>query len=253
MKRFPGAVLVALFVFSVVPAGPAGADDKDPGAILDKAIQALGGQEKLTKAARASWKTKGTITFNDNDNEIQTHTTVDGLDHYRSEFEGEFNGNPAKGTTVLSGNKGWRKFGDNGGELDEDQLGNTKRTAYLQIIPVTLVALKGKDFKLEAAGEDKVGDKPAAGIKITGSDGKDFTLYFDKESGLPVKLTARVVGFQGGEFNLETTYGNYKEFDGIKKATKIESKRDGEKFQNLEVTEFKVLETVDPKTFTEPE
>ncbi len=45
----------------------------------------------------------------------------------------------------------------------------------------------------------------------------------------------------------------YKEFDGIKKATKTESKRDGEDFIKSEISEFKVLDKADPKTFAEPE
>ena len=88
---------------------------------------------------------------------------------------------------------------------------------------------------------------------MTGPDRKDFTLYFDKESGLPVKLVAKVVGFRGDEYTQETTYKDYKDFDGIKKATKVESKRDGEDFMKSEITEFKVLDKVDPKTFSEPE
>jgi hypothetical protein len=39
----------------------------------------------------------------------------------------------------------------------------------------------------------------------------------------------------------------------IKKATKIQSKHDGEKFLDQQVTEFKVLDKVDAKTFTEPD
>ncbi len=138
--------------------------------------------------------------------------------------------------------------------MDDDALANQKRNTYLRVLPVTLVPLKGKDFKLEAAGEEKVDGKPAVGIKVTGPDQKDFTLYFDKESGLPVKLVAKVVGFQGNEYTQETTYKDYKDFDGIKKATKVESKRDGEDFIKSEITEFKVLDKdkVDPKTFSEP-
>jgi hypothetical protein len=249
MKRFIGAVLATVLVSGW--GNSVRADDKDPNAILDKAIKALGGEEKLKQAETATWKGKGTITFNDNENEIRFQGTVQGLDHYRGELEGEFNGNPVHGVTVLSGDKGWRKFGDNSQELDENAVANTRRTVYLQVIPITLFPLK-KGFKLEAASEEKVGDKLAVGIKATGSDGKDFTLYFDKESGLPVRLVARVVGFQGNEYTQDTTYRDYKEFDGIKKATRIESKRDGEKFRNEEITEFKVLDKVDPKTFTEP-
>ena len=88
---------------------------------------------------------------------------------------------------------------------------------------------------------------------MTGPDGKDFTLYFDKESGLPVKLVAKVVGFRGDEYTQETTYRDYKDFDGIKKATKIEANATARSVPvNFEITEFKVLDKVDAKTFTEP-
>jgi hypothetical protein len=251
MKRFLLAALAITFVSAT--ANPVRADDTDPSAVLDKAIKATGGEEKLRKIDAIAWKSKLAITFNDNTNEFTGHTTLQGLDHYRSEFEGEFGGNPFKGVTVLNGDKGWRKFGDNKMELEGDALANEKRQVYLQAIPSLLVPLKGKGFKLESAGEEKVGDKPAAGIKVTGPDGKDFTLYFDKESGLPVKVVAKVVGFGGEEFTQTTIYKEYKDFDGIKKATKAESKRDGEDFIKSEVSEFKVLDKVDPKAFSEPE
>ncbi|MGA2699583.1 MAG: hypothetical protein ABSH35_00605 [Isosphaeraceae bacterium] len=37
----------------------------------------------------------------------------------------------------------------------------------------------------------------------------------------------------------------YKDFGGIRKATKLQLKRDGKKFQDMEVTEFKVLDKLD--------
>ncbi|HTU91036.1 MAG TPA: hypothetical protein VMF69_13235 [Gemmataceae bacterium] len=251
MKWFFGAVLAAMFVLGF-GSGARSADDKDAAAILDKAVKALGGQEKLSKVKAATWKSKGKITFNGNDNEFTATATVQGLDHYRSVFEGEFNGNQVKGVTVLAKDKGWRQFGDNKMELDENALANEKRSVYLQVAPMTLTPLKDKGFKVESAGEKKVGDKPAVGLKVTGPDGKDFTLFFDKDSGLPVQLVAKVVGFGGNEFTQETTFADYKEFGGIKKATKVVSLRDGEKFIESHITEFKVLDKVDPQTFEEP-
>jgi hypothetical protein len=137
-------------------------------------------------------------------------------------------------------------------DMDKDALANEKRNAYLQAAPVTLLPLKDKAFKIESAKEEKVDGKPADAIKVTGPDGKDFTLYFDKESGLPVKLVAKVAGFMGDEATQETTYSDYKEFGGIKKATKIQVKRGGEKFLEQQISDFKVLDKVDAKTFTEP-
>jgi hypothetical protein len=255
MKRFLGSLIVTLTLTLIVSyhGTPARADDPDPKATVDKGIKALGGEEKLGKVEAASWKSKGKITFNDNESDITGQTTVQGPTRLRAEFEGDFGGNTVKGVTVLNGDKGWRKFNDNSMELDKDALDNQKRTAYLQFIPMTLVALKGKDYKVEAGGEEKVGDKPAVGIKVTAvADGKDFKLYFDKESGLPVKLVAKVAGFNGDEFTQETTYGGYKDFSGIKKATKIDSKRDGQKFIESEITDFKVLDKVPADTFAEP-
>jgi hypothetical protein len=224
------------------------ADDKDAKAILDKAISALGGAEKLGKASAFSWKSKGTITFNENENEFTGQVTIKGLDQYRREFgNDQFNA-----VVVVDGSKGWRKFGENASELEGDGLANEKRAIYLNVIPITLVGLNGNGFKFQATDEEKVGDKPAAVLKVTGPDGKDFKLYFDKESGLPLKLVAKVLSFQGDEYSSETTFADYKDFDGIKKATKLEIKRDGNPFQTWTVTEFKVLDKVEADTFAEP-
>lgn len=225
----------------------------DAAAVVDKGIQALGGKEKLSQAKIVTWKAKGKINFGDNESEFTSQTTVQGLDRSRGEFEGEFNGNKFKGITVIAGDKGWRKFGEMNAELDADSLANEKRNLYLQVLPATLLPLTEKDYKLEATGDEKVGDASAAVVKVTGPDGKDFQLFFDKESGLPLKLVAKVQGFMGEEFTQETTFGGYKDFGGIKKATKIESKRDGQSFVKLEITELKVLEKIEDKTFAQPE
>ena len=137
--------------------------------------------------------------------------------------------------------------------MDEDGIANAKRTVYLEVVPsILLPLLKGKDFKIETAADEKVGDKPAVVLKVTGPDGKDFKLLLDKESGLPVKLEAKVVGFDGSEFLQETTYTGYKDFGGIKRATKVESKRDGEKYIVQEISEFKVLDKAPADSFDEP-
>jgi hypothetical protein len=243
-------------VFAAVLSGltfPLRADEQAAKAVVEKGIKALGGEEKLKSVEAVSWKSKGKLTFGENETEFTTHSTAQGLDHYRSEFNGEFNGNPVKAIAVINGDKGWRKFGEQPMELDGDALANEKRRVYLYLIPATLVPLTGKNFKLDTVADQKVGDKPAAGVKATGPDGKDFTIFFDKESGLPVKLVATVVGFDGQDYSEEQTYADYKDFDGVKKATKIEAKRDGERFMSSELIEFKVEQKVDPKTFAAPE
>jgi hypothetical protein len=110
MSRFIGTMLAAALVAGAT--SPLRADDKDVTAILDKAIKALGGEEKLAKSQTFTQTAKGTITIMDNDSEVTSNMWVQGLDHARQEFTGNFGGNMVKGVTVLAGDKGWRKFGD---------------------------------------------------------------------------------------------------------------------------------------------
>lgn len=251
MMRYISAVLAAALV--VGANAPAQTDgDKEATAILDRGIKALGGAEKFGKAPAYQLKAKGTIAAGGNEGTFTAQSTIQGLDNYRSEFEADIGGNQIRSTTVFAAAKGWQKFGDNGRELTGDMLATQKRNANLMVIPVTLVPLKGEGYKLAKAAEEKVGDKPAVGLKVTAPDGKDFTIHFDKESGLPVKLKAKVAGFMGEEVDQETTFDGYKDFGGVKKATKLVSKRDGEPFMKLEVTEFKLLDKVPADAFAEP-
>jgi len=220
--------------------------------VLDKAIKAMGGEEKLGKVKALQVKGKGTINIMDMESPFTSSVIAQGLDHSRQEFEGEFGGNKIKGFTILAGDKGWRSFAGMTMDLDAEALADAKRAQYLQLVPVLLVPLKGKGFKVESAADEKVGDKNAKALKITGPDSKTFMMYFDEESGLPVKMVAKVRGFMGDEFTQTTTYSDYKDFDGIKKSTKSEAKRDGQKLQDMQLLEFKVLDNVDPKTFAEP-
>ncbi|MDZ4779512.1 MAG: hypothetical protein SGJ19_04605 [Planctomycetia bacterium] len=242
--------LLAVMLASVLNS-PLRADDKAM-AILDKAIAAAGGAENLAKLKAASWKAEGTLNFGGNESEFTTSGTTAGPDKLRTEFEGNFGGNPFKAVTVIVGDKGWRNFAGMSSELDANDLANEKRNFYLSWTPVALLPLKYAAFQLESAGEEKVGDKTTDVLKITGPDKKDFKLYIDRESGLPVKQVANVIGFMGEEAEQETTYGEFKSFGDIKRSSLVEISRDGQRIIKQTVTEFKALDKVDEATFTEP-
>jgi len=250
MKRSHAALLLAAAVS--LAGTPIRADEAQVKQVLDKAIKALGGEEKLSKGEAVKWKSKGKITLGGNQNEFKSEAIVQGLDHYQSTFEGDFGGNQVKGHAVLNGEKGWRKFGDQSMDMDPDAVKNEKRNVYLMVVPATIVPLKSKSFKVESAPDESIKGKPAAVLKVTGPDGKDFTLYFDKESGLPVRLVAKVIGFDGEEFTQDSSYSDYKDFGGIKKASKTSVKRNGEDFLEAEVIDFKLLDKVPADTFAEP-
>ena len=238
------AQALAIAVAVLAPTcGAARADDPSARAILDKAIKALGGEEKLAKIQAFSWKSK--VTFGETGREMDAEVVYKGLDHMRRAY--------GVNVVVLAGDKGWRKIRDASRELSDEVIASEKRSVYLQVIPIILLPIKRNDFKYEAAGEGKVGDKPALALKITAPDGKDFTLFFDKETGLPVKEVARLDVPGGRETTAETTFSDYKDFGGIKKATRIEVKTIGfgSGFSQV-ITDFEVLDKVADSTFAEP-
>ncbi|WP_165233434.1 hypothetical protein [Aquisphaera insulae] len=249
MLRLSGTAFLAAGL--VLGASQARGDEAQVKQVLDKAIKALGGEEKLSKAHTIFVKGKGKLILEGNESDISTEATAEGYDHYCSKFEGDFGGNHVEGRSVLNDKKGWRKFGENVMDMDDDAVKNEKRTIYLMLVPTTILPLKSKEFKVESAPDETVDGKAAAALKVVGPDGKDFTISFDKESGLPVRVVAKVVGFQGEEFVQESLYKDYKDFGGIKKATKISVKRDGEEFVRQEIVDFKVMDKAPAGSFDE--
>jgi hypothetical protein len=250
MNRLTPVALACIVAAGLLPRAHAG--EKEAIAVIDKAIKAMGGEEKLSKIKAFTTKGNGTIVLEGQDIAFKYETTVKGSTQYHSTFEGEANGEKFRGATVLDGDKGWRRLNGDVQTIEGPELANEKRNAYLEIVPTLLLPLKGKEFKVDSAGEEKVGGKPASTVRVTGPDGKDFTIQFDNESGLPVKVSGKVVSWEGEEYTQDTLFEDYKEFDGIKVATKSQTRKNGERFIDTSGGDFKPLDQVSPETFAEP-
>jgi hypothetical protein len=243
MNRMISLMSVA-FLFSIVSAPARGQDDKAMQAVLDKAVKALGGEEKLRQTM--SWKLTG--------DQSEPVNTVQGIERYRSVSEFEEEGKKITTTDILNGAKGWNISGGGQFELMKEGLAQVRQRAYQEVIPILVYPLKGKGFTVKSAGEEKVDGKPAIGVRATFPDKSESVLFFDKETGLPLKHTYKVQGYNDKTINVEDTFSNYKEIDGIKKAMKMKSKESNGKDETFDsvITEFKVLKEVDPKTFADP-
>jgi hypothetical protein len=137
-------------------------------------------------------------------------------------------------------------------EMNEDQVAEAKEGMYAGWV-ATLAPLKSKDFRLAPLGEEKVGDRAAVGIKVSSKGHKDINLYFDTETGMLAKTQARVKDMMSGqEVDQETLPSDYKDVGGVKRAHKTVINRDGKKFVELEITEFKTVDTLDDSLFAKP-
>ena len=76
-------------------------------AILDKAIQALGGETNLSKFKAATWKGKGKFNVAGQDLEFTGEWFVQPPDQMKTLITNEFNGMVFKQVRVVNGDKGW--------------------------------------------------------------------------------------------------------------------------------------------------
>src|SRR5947209_9536517 len=136
---------------------------------------------------------------------------------------------------VLNGDKGWAQAAGQNSDVPPNYVPFLKDLFYALRMPQVVPQLTDGAFKLAPLGEVKVGDRPALGVTVTHKDRKDVGLYFDKETGLPVKAEVRLTDPDGKETTVEAVYADYKEFDGLKHPGKITIKVDDKEF-TLEVS-----------------
>jgi hypothetical protein len=151
-------------------------------------------------------------------------------------------------TFVVNGDKGWM----NDADMNADQIADFKSQCYSFWI-ATLVPLKDKAFTLTSLGEVKVGDQPALGVKVSHAGHPDISLYFDKKTGLLVKDVRRTKTEEGKEVDVESIGSAHKNMDGVMIATKVLVNRDGKKFVEGEILDYKASDKkLDDKIFAKP-
>src|SRR5262245_54945423 len=139
MRTSMGALVLGCGL--VVGLGAAHAGD-DARAVIDKAIKAMGGEEKLKKFQAVTWSEKGIYYGGGGEDAYTGKYAVQWPGQFRMEIEGVF-------TIVLDNDKGWVSFGGMTQALAGDKLkGNidAQRARWI----TTLAPLTDKAFTLSA-------------------------------------------------------------------------------------------------------
>ena len=247
MRRWLLLLAGGLFL---VPAGMARGQD-DVRSILDRAIKAHGGEEKLAKYRAGRVKTKGRIELGGGV-EFTEEVAYQAPDKLREALDLEVNGEKVKVVTVINGGKA--AITVNGKKLPlNDKLKEALRDSAQLLQMARLLPLRGKGFDLAPLGEVKVNDRPAVGIRVSRQGARDVNLYFDKKTGLLTKVERRAVDpMSGQEFTEERIIKEYQKVDGIAAPKRAVMRRDGERFLDAEVVEVQHLEAIDDGEFNVP-
>jgi len=244
-------VLIPSLVVAVLLAAHPAARADDVQAILDRAVKAHGGADKLGKEHTIQTKSKGTIelaggiSFTDESilqppGQIKTNTQL------------EVNGQTVTVNVVFDKDKGWVKAGDKTMDMDEKLLAEMKEVVHMTELG-RVFRLKDKNADVSLVGDDTVEGRDVVGIRVASKGYKDVNLYFDKKTGLLAKVARQALDAQTGqEVSEERIVQEYQDVNGMKTAKKVLVNRDGKKFMEIEVTEVQFLDKLDDSTFAKP-
>lgn len=228
-------------------ASPAAAQDAK--AVIEKAVQAHGGADRIDRYPAAIVETKGTVFQLGHVIPFTSRSLYQLPDKCKNVIELE--GLNAKRSITRSLSGGEERLTVNGEvqKVSEPQTREFREETYLQNVVRLTPLLKDPGYTLTDAGTTQVNGKPAVGVKVSAKDHKDVTLFFDKGIGLLVKVDRTGLDSSGKEIKQERIYSDYKSFDGVMHPLKTAVLHDGQKFMESETVDFKPLEKADPREF----
>ena len=163
-------------------------------------------------------------------------------------------GVPLKIVAVYNDGKAWQSINGvarevTGKELEEMQDGGYRSRRVRFLLP--LVREPGFTFTL--LPETQVSKSPAVGVRVQSEGHRDVDLYFDKASGLLVKIESRLVEPGKPPLVLEQICSEYRDFDGLKLATRFTKYENGKQYSVEEITDLTFVDRIDPAELAMPE
>ena len=225
---------------------------QDPKGIIEKAITAHGGADKIARLNRVHSVAEGMIDVLPGQPPmpfVGESWRMDG--NSKMVVTLRMLGKKITVTDAVHGDTQWRQLGGVTQEISKEEAAEIQESRHVDQI-ARLGFLKDTALTLSALPEAKIADKPAMRVLVKSTGHRDVKLYFDKESNLLVKVEHPTLDLLSGkEVTEELVLSDYQDKDGLKYAMKSELWRDGQKIMAGKVTKLEFVE-IDEKIFARP-
>lgn len=244
---------LVLALFALLPLFTHLATAQESQALVEKAIAAHGGADKITRLNRVHSKAEGTIDALPGQPPVPfvgESWRMDG--NSKMTVTMRVQGVKVTVTDATHGDTQWRQLFGKTEELAKEEIAEIQESRHVDNI-AKLGFLKDPKIELSALAETKLADKPALGVLVKSQGHRDVKLYFDKESSLLVKVEHLSLDLLSGkEVMEELVLSDYQDKDGLKYAMKSALYRDGKKIMDGKVTELEFVDKMDEKIFARP-
>jgi hypothetical protein len=245
-------VCVPVLVLGCVLALRANAGDDQAKALVDKAIKAMGGADKIAKFKAFTAKSEGKIFSPDFDYVEENSSLLP--EQYRFEIQLSNQMVKLKQVMVFNGPKAWTKIENlKASGLPKEVAAAFQDYFYALRLVMFPTGLQEKGTMLSLVGEVNVGDRPALGVLVNRAGKKDITIYFDKQSSLPVKMELTALDTMAEkDVQHEFLFSQHKELNGVRFPMEMVWNKDGKKFMTREFKDLQPVEKHEAGLFAEP-
>lgn len=242
-----GAIVLCLLLGAGAPAA-----DRDAAlAVVNEAVTAQGGAEALEAghvrvrqaAGVTTPKDQGPISFTE-------ELTLDLPGRLRHVVDVSAQGVKRQVIQVLDRDHGWRSISGNVSDLARDDLEELQEEAFVAWI-ATLVPLRAPEFKLSLLPQTEIDGRPAAVVRVRTRGHPDSHLFFDRRSGLLVKIE-RQAPFVGVRVKRTYVYKDYRNFGSLRLPTREVQFIHADKWTELSIRSYRFPGHVDDSLFKKP-
>lgn len=227
-------------VLTLLFASPVVTRADDPGraqVILNRALQAMGGDTQSAHRLAATWKARVTLHGLGDPLVYSGEWSVLPPEKVRIYMTGSFHGRPFERLLIINGDQGWVKQDGAVQNLDHDRLAEEKERIHAAWV-ATLLPLRSADFDLVPLGNDPAASTKT-GLRVSHAGHRDVLLYFD-ESGRLVESKTRCSDPSRGAQETETVrYADYRLIEGMQVPTRISIRRNGKLLAESKLTEYR--------------
>jgi hypothetical protein len=146
---------------------------------------------------------------------------------------------PVDVIVVDDGDHVWRRIAGMTNEVTGNDRADMRDGVYRHHVQELLPLLREPGFTVSRLPEIVIDSKAATGIRVQSSGHRDIDLYFDNGTGLLAKTESRILQPDKPPIVLEKIVTNYRDFDGLKLATKFT------KFENKKQTSVEEYVTIE--------
>jgi hypothetical protein len=226
------ASVVVLLLAGAVPAVHA---QESAHSVIQRAVAAHGGLDKLSRARADRTRMRGVIYVGKSAVPFASEVTVQLPKKYRSvmtlregdktrvvihEVDGDSTSITIDGTTQ---------------PVQGTHANQLRQTFELESAMRLAPLLDGKKFTLTALGEFKLNNQAVVGVLVKGSGQRELKLYFDKQTALLVKTEQKVDGGDGKDVVQEAFYRDHRDVGGYRRPGRAAAYRDGKKIMEAEL------------------